>query len=239
MPGQYSTVIVSNTVSKNPDPHIGVKPAHWVDNVGTRFTNPWESYRHHTFVNMLSVSTGNHLTSYSLLTIVSLGKKKSLCQNTHPFWSEIQRRLPNAWACASLPGENRLIPSQKTKFHPLRRRWRRPGWDTRAFWWSFHRAQWWIQLSNPPNNNISGVYVSYLIQSSAIGAVPVNTLVRKGTHVGHSSLCTFFRYNPIVAPPCTIDEIPEIDAVIISVSMVHSYSMPGLRLSSTITTISK
>ena len=56
---QNSIVTVSETVSKNPDSRKttgAAKPSHWVDNAGTSFRNPWESYRHHTFMNLLSVS---------------------------------------------------------------------------------------------------------------------------------------------------------------------------------------
>jgi len=57
--GQNSIVTVSETLSKNPDSRkttSGAKSSHWVDNAGTSFRNPWESYRHHTFLNLLSVS---------------------------------------------------------------------------------------------------------------------------------------------------------------------------------------
>jgi len=59
MPGQNSIVTVSKTLSKNPHSRkttSGAKSSHWVDNAGTSFRNPWESYRHHTFLNLLSVS---------------------------------------------------------------------------------------------------------------------------------------------------------------------------------------
>ena len=71
MSGQKSIITVFKTTSKNLDPRSGVKPPHWVDNAGTSFRNPWESYRHHTFMNMISVSYSKEPFKSSLLAIPS------------------------------------------------------------------------------------------------------------------------------------------------------------------------
>jgi hypothetical protein len=53
-----SSVTVSDTSKDSRKTPSGVKPSHWVNNAGTSFRNPWESYREHTFMNLLSVSFG-------------------------------------------------------------------------------------------------------------------------------------------------------------------------------------
>ena|SRR5258705_1519982 len=111
----------------------------------------------------------------------------------------------------------------------------------RAFLWNFHRVQLWT--SNPPKG-VSEVFVSYSTQCSAIDVVPVSTWARKGTHVGRLYFCILVSnliYNSVLAPPCTIEDIPEIDAVVISVTMILSvlyFALAHVPLSSTTTMIS-
>jgi len=69
MPEQNSILTVSEMISKNPNPQGDVKPSHWVDDTGTSFRNPWESYRHHTFMNLLSVSKPRIRPNFRNLTV--------------------------------------------------------------------------------------------------------------------------------------------------------------------------
>lgn len=118
MPEQNSILTVSETVSKNINPyyHKDVKPAHWVDDTGTSFRNPWESYRHHSFMNLLSVSKLRIHPKFRSLDsngfLLFRMQLESLCRSTHPWWTKTQGRLRNASPFASLPGENHLRSSQ-------------------------------------------------------------------------------------------------------------------------------
>ena len=226
MPGQNSIVTVSETLSKNPDSRkttSGAKSSHWVDNAGTSFRNPWESYRHHTFLNLLSVSLEPPAAfrGYNMLTKCPFRLQKFMSnypsmmyKDTREITQCLSVRKPT-WGEAQSGSEDEPLTSENSTHDKIKATW-------------LGHACFFVELPSRAIGDLKssqgdtrGVRILFDPVFSDRCSPSQYMGPKRYTRTSSLHMClVFISIYCIIAPPCTIEEIPEIDAVIISVSRI-------------------
>lgn len=190
---------VSDVAGRKPPPDGKTKPDHWVDNIGSAFQNPWPSFRKPWLKDMLTVRCRfsrprRALTETNIRCSTRFGDSRPLIRRPAPLY-------PSANRHGVLELMMKKTPAKRLRQH---------GSDTPASCWNYPLV--------PTLECVACAFCSTL--SSAKDVRLVNGWVRNGILV---SLWAALMVNPEKktlksAAPCKIEEIPEIDAVIISVS---------------------